>query len=358
MRLCQAAFWERGRCPLRLNTYVDDPLAMIRGTHKERRHLVTVLVLLWRALGLPLSFKKGVIGHAVGWIGLGVAVKERGVDVTISASRIAELLSMTQEALSLNLVSRKWLRTYAGKASSFASVLVFWRPFLQFLWSAIYADDSQGAPPNCIWTKQVAVSLRWIAAFLREQQGDMHRQFSLEAFRGRGPVVAMSFDASPWGAGGFLTVDGQLKSWFTTAFSQVDENAVGLSFGTSSSQQVAEALAILFGLRSWLSAWESSAPVLEVRSDSVTALSMVARMRSSSPHVGVVAREIALTLAASVVRPRVIEHTPGVANKVADALSRRHQPGVHWQLPAVLSHIPECILLPRNADYYRSLAVV
>ena len=168
----------------------------------------------------------------------------------------------------------------------------------------------------------------------------------------------MSFDASPWGAGGFLTVDGRLRSWFTTAFSHVDENAVGLSFGTSSSQQVAEALAILFGLRSWLSARESSAPVLEVRSDSVTALSMVARMRSSSPHVGVVAREIALTLAASVVRPRIIEHTPGIANKLADALSRRHQPGVKWQLPAVISHIPECILVPRCADYYRSLAVV
>jgi hypothetical protein len=168
----------------------------------------------------------------------------------------------------------------------------------------------------------------------------------------------MSFDASPWGAGGFLTVDGQLRSWFTTAFGRVDEHAVGLSFGTSSAQQVAEALAILFGLRAWLSAWERCAPILEVRSDSVTALSMVARMKSSSPHVGVVARELALTLAASVVRPRVIEHTPGVANKLADTLSRRYQPGVPWRLPAVIAHIPECILTPRGADYYRSLALV
>ena len=70
------------------------------------------------------------------------------------------------------------------------------------------------------------------------------------------------------------------------------------------------------------------------------------------------AREIALTLAASVVRPRIIEHTPGVANKLADALSRRYQPEVQWRLPAVISHIPEYMLAPRSANYYRSLAEI
>ncbi len=47
----------------------------------------------------------------------------RGVDVTISAARIAELLSLTEEALELNVLSRKWLRSYAGRANSFASIL-------------------------------------------------------------------------------------------------------------------------------------------------------------------------------------------------------------------------------------------
>ena len=152
----------------------------------------------------------------------------------------------------------------------------------------------------------------------------MQRHFTLEAFRGRGPSVSMCFDASPWGAGGFLMIDGVLQSWFTTAFTEVDEQAVGLAFGSSTCQQVAEALAILFGLRAWLSAWQDKAPRFEVRSDSVTALSMVARMQTSSPHVGVVAREVALTLSCACVRPCVIAHTPGVANKLADTLSRRY----------------------------------
>ena len=80
------------------------------------------------------------------------------------------------------------------------------------------ASSSTGSPvAAAAWTKQIQVSLQWIAAFLRDQRGDMHRHFTLGAFRGRGPVVAMSFDASPWGAGGFLTINGQLRSWFTIA---------------------------------------------------------------------------------------------------------------------------------------------
>jgi hypothetical protein len=354
MRLVQAVFWERGVCPVRLNTYVDDPLAMIRGTVAERRRLIAMLILLWRALGLPLAFSKGCLGRSVGWIGLVVEVQVHSVIVTISAARIAELLSLTVEALAGNVVSRKWLRSYAGKANSFASILVFWRPFLQFLWAAIYSENSQGAPANCVWTRQILLSLQWIAAFLRDQKGDMQRRFSLEAFRGRGQSVSMCFDASPWGAGGFLIVDGKLQSWFATAFTVVDERAVSLVFGTSTCQQVAEALAILFGLRAWLSAWQDKALRLEVRSDSVTALSMLARMQTSSPHVGVVAREVALTLSSACVRPCVIAHTPGVANKLADALSRRYQPGAAWQRPAAVALIAECILAPRDASYYRT----
>ncbi len=103
-------------------------------------------MLLWRALGLPLAFKKGILGPSVGWMGLYLEVKAGEVDITISAARIAELLSLTLEALKHNVVSVKWLRSYAGKACSFASILVLWRPFLQFLWAAIYADDPQWGP--------------------------------------------------------------------------------------------------------------------------------------------------------------------------------------------------------------------
>ena len=64
-RLVQAVFWRSGDCPLCINAYVDDPICAIRGTREERRFMVAELVLIWRALGFPLAFRKGVIGPSV-----------------------------------------------------------------------------------------------------------------------------------------------------------------------------------------------------------------------------------------------------------------------------------------------------
>ena len=150
LRLVQAAFFDRGACPLRLNTYVDDPIAVVRGTRSSRQHLVAEFILLLRALGFPLAFIKGQLGPVVDWIGLTVKVERASVVVTISAHRVQELLELTRDGLRCNVVSRKWLQSYAGKANSFASVLVFWRPFLQYLWAALYASVNPSAPQNCI----------------------------------------------------------------------------------------------------------------------------------------------------------------------------------------------------------------
>ncbi len=68
-------------------------------------------------------------------------------------------------------------------------------------------------------------------------------------------------------------------------------------------------------------------------------------MQSSSPQIPLVAKEIDLTLAISCVRPCVVEHTPGIASQLADALSRRFQPSTAWRIPKALQgvneHVPE-----------------
>ena len=97
-------------------------------------------------------------------------------------------------------------------------------------------------------------------------------------------------------------MDGNFVSWFATKFDNVDEKAIGIQFGAAS-QQVAEALSVLLGVRAWLSIWLKRLPILEVKSDSVAAMTMVASMHTRSPQVAVVARELALTLSESCVRP-------------------------------------------------------
>ena len=150
-------------------------------------------------------------------------------------------------------------------------------------------------------------------------------------------------------------MDGKFVSWFATKFDEVDEKAIGIQFGDSASQQVAEALAVLIGVRAWLSIWPKGLPILEVKSDSVAALTMVARACTRSPQVAVVARELALTFSESCVRPQVVKHTPGVANKLADILSWRFQPGVQFVVPQAPVRVPEVPIWPRTMDFYRSV---
>ena len=54
---------------LRLHVYVDDPLAVIRGTEKMRNRCVAIVILVWRAMGFGLSFAKCMRGQSVVWTG-------------------------------------------------------------------------------------------------------------------------------------------------------------------------------------------------------------------------------------------------------------------------------------------------
>ena len=67
-------------------------------------------------------------------------------------------------------------------------------------------------------------------------------------------------------------------------------------------------------------------------------------------------REGALGVAEACYRPDVCVHTPGVANVAPDMLSRRFQPGKHWQLPALLRSVPESFPPERTDHFYRPLA--
>ena len=112
------------------------------------------------------------------------------------------------------------------------------------------------------------VAIEWVRAFLNGVQGNMLTRI-LELGRSH------EWSSTPvLGAGSFLVVDRKLVSWFATKFDDVDEKVIGIQFGKSDSQQVAEALAVLVGVRAWLSIWLKGLPILEVKSGSVAALTL------------------------------------------------------------------------------------
>ena len=111
---------------------------------------------------------------------------------------------------------------------------------------------------------------------------------------------------------------------------------------------------MLIALRCWASRWRGRHTTLRVKSDSISALILALNMKSRGIGASIIARELALDVAASEDCTRVAEHNPGVENITADCLSRRFEPSFEFSLPACLEGVAETVLLPRKAAYYKT----
>ena len=133
---------------------------------------------------------------------------------------------------------------------------------------------------------------------------------------------------------------------------------MGQPLGESAGQQTWEALAVLVALRAWAHRWQGRRVVLRVRSDSVSALTLVLAAKAKGRGPAIIAREVALDLAEMVYRPDVVSHIPGLANVAADKLSRLAQPGTSASWPTYLS-LAECQAVPaRGASLCRASRVL
>ena len=76
-------------------------------------------------------------------------------------------------------------------------------------------------------------------------------------------------------------------------------------------------------------------------------------MREFSAEI--IAQELALEFCDFSFVPVLSEHLPGVANTVADALSRRHQPGAEHQHLAFLKSSLEVEVPARGTHYWKCI---
>ena len=123
-----------------------------------------------------------------------------------------------------------------------------------------------------------------------------------------------------------MQVNGKITDYFACKVSDEDLSMFGLCIGTADGQQVWECLAVLVALDLWTTRWTDARINLQVRSDNVTALTLLVKMRPGSPNIAIIAREIALRLVEFSFPPDAM-HTPGIAHVLADDLSRIHAPG-------------------------------
>ena len=88
----------------------------------------------------------------------------------------------------------------------------------------------------------------------------------------------------------------------------------------------------------------------------MAALSTICRMQTSSHALGIIAREIALDTADAIYEPQIASHIPGIANVVADTLSRRFDPAKTYSVPPPLVHAKEIQVGPRSGGWWRTLS--
>ena len=352
-------------CPyteLRLQTYVDDPHAILRGDGPQRDRMIASIVLLWRAMGYELSFKKGKRGCENVWIGNQYKLTETEVSVSVRAERLQDIEEITDSMAATNVTPIAALKSYTGKVASVASVVPSWRPFVHDLWGVIYSDDSpsqsSNAPQNCVWTAQLMHVLIWVKAFLTGAQGSVLRVFNFNTYVGLGSDIRIQIDASPWGLGGVLAVNHVLRSWFACPITELDVAMFGRETASCEGQQLWEALCMLVALRLWKPWWLRDRAVLTLKSDSTSSLSLLQHLRSKSAQLNIIARELALDLGDCSFKPSLITHTPGVANVVPDILSRKYQPDKNFCLPACLASVPEAVPPTREEGYYKAIAYI
>ena len=65
----------------------------------------------------------------------------------------------------------------------------------------------------------------------------------------------MGTDASPWGLGGWLAIDGAITHYFASKLTQDDVDKFNTPIGDAQGQQLWEALAVLVAIALWTPHW-------------------------------------------------------------------------------------------------------
>ena len=164
----------------RISTYVDDPIIVAAGTKPQRRRVFATVLLLWCALQLPLSFNKAVTGANVTWTSAEFAPTRSLLTVRVKQSIVDDTAELVHRFLRCNYIRFKELRSFTGKVTHIASLVILVRPFLAELYAALYSPEA--AKTGFVWTRQSKHTLSWIAALLAEGNFSLERRFTLEAF--------------------------------------------------------------------------------------------------------------------------------------------------------------------------------
>lgn len=240
-------------CPkTTVQIYVDDPAFVLEGTLKEASKELTLLLLWASVAGFPIKWEKASGGKSMTWIGATITLsdKDQEVKVSIPEEKVAKVQASTREFIKKPVVGFRQLRSYAGNLSFIAGLIPHLRPFLSTIWAALAGacatNDGAGSSRSAgklVHTRRVKPALRWIEALVKGEPAPLERV--LPALLPTA-VAEITTDASPFGMGGVLRVNGELYEQLSRLTSQRWHwIASRQRSGTASSTQCGRALLCL-----------------------------------------------------------------------------------------------------------------
>ena len=202
--------------------------------------------------------------------------------------------------------------------------------------------------------KQVLHSLSWLRSFLDHRSSAMTSGFYFRDHFNTAGSLMVATDASVWGLGAVLYIDGVLVAALHSPITSFDTLKFGFALGDEAGQQTWEMLILLVALRHWRGRWEHARVNLQVKSDNLAALTTLTSLKAKAlnANFNLIARELALDLGHALYTPSFIVHTPGLSNVLPDWLSRVSQPSRSEPMPAALADVTIDEPIPRSSSYF------
>ena len=134
-----------------MEVLTDDTCIVVGGCKDARNEYLCRIILAWMALGLPLSWRKGLRGAAVPSVGGEFAIHSAPACLVVKIKQ--DLFEATETLLvrvrQSNVISHRDFSALIGKLGNIGNLLVVLRPFLAPLSAALYSTERTGAPLNC-----------------------------------------------------------------------------------------------------------------------------------------------------------------------------------------------------------------
>jgi len=212
-RLVQALV---GSAQGRISTYVDDPIMPCVGSEAQRTRTMVLAICALAALNFPLSLKKASRSFDQKWTSAMYSPLpgNSGIKVRIKDELVDDIKDDLAKMANVNVVPKKLLASHVGRLSHIASVVQYLRPFLSELYAALYSGTE-----NFVWRKQIQHSINWIEAFVYDESVTLSRSYKVSTYLGKGSSVETNMDASPWGLGAYIAVNGVILEFFKSAIS-------------------------------------------------------------------------------------------------------------------------------------------